>query len=119
VFALVLLLGTKPVSMRCQSPSAMIDATKLWQKIAHLFFLAIDVHHQKLCFEFCRYRQCILSCLLVMLPNGIAFCAFFIAMRSAILPDLLILQAILASLDDGIDFIVDFFLQRHDKWIQC
>ncbi len=60
-------------------------------------------------FEFRRSRRRVLSRLSVTLPYGIAFCGFFVARRSTVSLDLLVLQAILASLDDGIDFIVDLF----------
>ena len=44
-----------------------------------------------------------------MLPYGITFCGFFVVRRSTVSLDLHVLQAILASLDDGIDLIVDLF----------
>jgi hypothetical protein len=44
-----------------------------------------------------------------MLPYDIVFCTIFFTRSSARSLDLLIMQTILASLDDGIDFIVVFF----------
>ena len=51
----------------------------------------------------------LLSCLSVTLPYGITFCGFVVARRSTVSLDLHVLQAVLVSLDDGIDLIVDLF----------
>ncbi len=51
----------------------------------------------------------LLSRLLVTLPYGITFCGFFVARRSTVSLDSHVLQAILTSLDDGTDLIVDLF----------
>ena len=107
-FRLFCCLTVQTVSTLYWSPSVVINTTILCQK-SFFFSLWLMCIFKNCCFDFCCSRWHVLSCLFATLTYGITFCAFFIMRRSDISLDLLVLQVILVSLDNGINYILNFF----------